>query len=175
VNAYRTAMAVIGTFVTIVAAAVSVIYFAFIVLPFCIVLGYTALWLISGSRSVRVPITVAIVGAFCLVSPTVVYIGNEGNWNQPGTQWSLLPLVVGVVLLGANAFAIYVRYVAGRVTTLVGGAALVVASGVAFWWLVLVDASRADLYMYRLDTLFVSVYGLLGTILVADRLGRSAT
>ena len=124
VNVYRKAMAVMGTFVAIAAAAVPIIYFAFIVLPFCIVLGYTALWLISGSRSVRVPITVAIVGTLGLIAPTVVYIGNEGNWNQPGTQWLLLPLLVGTVLLGANAFAIYVRHVASRVTALVGSAAL---------------------------------------------------
>jgi hypothetical protein len=173
VNAYKTAMAVMGTFVTIVAAAVSVIYFAFIVLPFCIVLGYVALWSISRSRSVRVPIGVAIVGAFCLISPTVVYIGNEGNWNQPGTQWLLLPLLVGIVLLCVNAFAIYVRCVAGSFATLVGGPALVVACGIAFWWLLHVDSSRADLYMYRLHAVLVCVYGLLGTILAADRLGRA--
>jgi hypothetical protein len=175
VNAYRTAMAVMGTFVAIAAAVLAATYAAFVVLPFCLVLGYVALWSVSRSRSVRVPISVAIVGAFCLVLPTVVYIGNEGNWNQPGTQWLLLPLLVGIVLLGANALAIYVRYVAGSLATFVGGPALVVACGMAFWWLLHVDSGRADLYMYRLHAVFVCVYSLLGTILVADRLGRSVT
>jgi hypothetical protein len=175
VNAYRTATAVMGTFVGIAAAALSATYAAFVVLPFCLVLGYVALWSISRSRSVRVPISVAIVGAFCLTSPTVVYIDNGGNWNQPGTQWLLLPLLVGIVLLGANALAIYIRYVAGSLATFVGGPALVVACGTAFWWLLQVDSGRADLYMYRLHAVFVCVYGLLGTILVADRLGRSVT
>jgi hypothetical protein len=175
VNAYRTAMAVIGTFVGIAAAVLSAPYAAFVVLPFCIVLGYVALWSISLSRRVRVPISVAIVGAFCLISPTVVYIGNEGNWNQPGTRWLLLPLLVGIVLLEANALAIYVRYVAGSLAIFVGGPALVVASGMAFWWLLHVDSGRADLYMYRLHAVFVCVYSLLGTILVADRLSRGAT
>ena len=164
-----------GTFVAIAAAVLSVSYLALLVLPFCIVLGYVALWSVSRSRSVRVPIGVAIVGAFCLILPTVVYIGNEGNWNQPGTQWLLLPLLVGIVLLGANALAIYVRYVSGSLATFVGGPALVVACGMAFWWVLQVDSGRADLYMYRLHAVFVCVYGLLGTIVVADRLGRSVT
>lgn len=169
-RAYRTAIAVIGTFVAIAAAAISTAYLAFVAFPFCLVLGYVALWQISRSRSVQVPIRVAILGILGLTPPTVVYVGNEGNWNQPGTQWLLLPFLIGIVLLGANAFAIYVRSVASRLATLVGGPALVVASGIAFWWLLHVDSGRADLYMYRLLTLFVCVYGLLGTILVADRL-----
>jgi hypothetical protein len=84
-------------------------------------------------------------------------------------------LLVGIVLLGANAFAIYIRYVAGSLATFVGGLALVVACGMAFWWLLHVDSGRADLYMYRLHAVFVCVYSLLGTILVADRMGRSVT
>jgi hypothetical protein len=78
------------------------------------------------------------------------------------------------VLLGANAFAIYVLYAAGSLATFVGGPALVVACGAVFWWLLHVDSGRADLYMYRLHAVFMCVYGLLGTIVVSDRLGRSA-
>jgi hypothetical protein len=81
----------------------------------------------------------------------------------------LLPLLVGVLLLGVNAFGVDVRYVACPATTLVGGPALVVAAALAFWWLLDVDAGRADLYMYRLHAVFVCVYAVLGTILVADR------
>ena len=147
-----------GTFVAIAAAALSASYAAFVVLPFCIVLGYTALWLVSRSPSLRVPISVAIGAGVCLISPTFVYIGNEGNWNQPGTQWVLLPLLIGIVLLGANAFGIYVRYVAGSLATYVGGPALVAACGMAFWWLLHVDSGRADLYMYRLHAVFVCAY-----------------
>jgi hypothetical protein len=33
--------------------------------------------------------------------------------SEPGTRWLLLPLLVGIVLLEANALAIYVRYGAG--------------------------------------------------------------
>jgi hypothetical protein len=95
--------------------------------------------------------------------------------SEPGTRWLLLPLLVVIVLLEANALAIYARYVAGSLATFVGGPALVVAYGMAFWWLLHVDSGRADLYMYRLHAVFVGVYSLLGTILVADRLGRSAT
>jgi hypothetical protein len=85
-------------------------------------------------------------------------------------------LLFGVLLLGATAFGVYVRYVTRRVTTLVGGPALVVTCASAFWWLMLVDAARADLSMYRLHAVFVCVYVVFGTILVADRLlNRSST
>jgi hypothetical protein len=170
VNAYRITMAVIGTLVAIAAAAISVTYFAFLVLPICLAAGGVALWLTSAARSVRFPIAAAAAGALCLAVPTVVYVSNQGNWNQPGTQWLLFPLLFGVLLLGVTPFGVYVRYVARPVTTLAGGPALVVASAVAFWWLLNVDSSRADLYMYRLHAVFVCVYAVIGTILVADRL-----
>ena len=82
----------------------------------------------------------------------------------------LCPLLFGVLLLGATAFGVFVRYVTRRVTTLVGGPALVVTSASAFWWLMLVDAARADFSVYRLHAVFVCVYVVFGTILVADRL-----
>lgn len=53
---------------------------------------------------------------------------NRGNWNQPGTRWLILPLITVIVLLAANAFAIYSRSVATDLASLVGGPALVVAA-----------------------------------------------
>ena len=162
-------MAIVGTLIAAVAAAASAVYLAILVLPVLIVLAYTVFWVILRSRSVRRPIGAGIAGALPLVAVTVFYSGNGGNWNQPGTQWLLLALMLGIVVLGANAFAIYSRYVVSNVASLVGGPALVAAAGTAFWWLLQVDAARADLYMYRLAGVLLCVYGLLGTILLADR------
>jgi hypothetical protein len=72
-------MAVIGTLLAVAAAAVSAAYVAIVVLPFCLAVGGLPLWVISGARSVRFPITAAIAGALCLAVPTVVYVGNQGN------------------------------------------------------------------------------------------------
>lgn len=168
-KSYRIAIAIAGTFVAAAAAAASAAYLAVLVLPFLIVVGYSALWLIQRSRSLRVPIGVGVAGILGLIALTVLYAGNRGNWNQPGTQWLLFPLLTGIVLLGANAFAIYARYVASNLASVVGGPALVAGAGMTFWWLLQVDAGRADLYMYRLSGVLACVYGLLGTILIADR------
>jgi hypothetical protein len=172
VKAYRIAVAILGTFVAIAVAAITAAYLVLLALPFCMVVGFFALWLVARYRSVHVPIGAAIAGTLGLAVPSVVYIANQGNWNDPGTQWLLLPLLVGIVLLGATAFGIYVRDVAGGPATLIGGAALLVACPVAFWWLLQVDSGRADLYIYRLLAALVGVYAVLAAILAADRLLR---
>lgn len=168
-NRYRIAIAIVGTFIAVVAATVTALYLAIVVLPLLIGLGYLTLWLIRRSGNVHVLIGVLGASTLALIAVTAFYAGNRGNWNQPGSQWLLLPLLATIVMLGATAFAIYARYVTSTLASLVGGPALVGAAATTFWWLLQADAARADLYMYRLATVIVCLYGLLGTILIVDR------
>ena len=110
------------------------------------------------------PLGASILG---LIAITIFDAANRGNWNQPGSQWLLLPVLAAIVVLGATAFAIYARYVARTLASLVDG--LVAAAGTTFWWLLQADDARADLYMYRLAAVLACLYGLLGTILLVDR------
>jgi hypothetical protein len=109
------------------------------------------------------------VSILALIAITIFYAATRGNWNHPGTQWLLLPVLAAIVVLGATPFAIYARHVASTLASLVGGPLLVAAAGTTFWWLLQVDAARADLYMYRLAAVLVCLYGPVGTILLADR------
>src|SRR5690242_93904 len=95
-NAYRIAVAIVGTLVVIVAAAVTALYLAILVLPVLIALGSVTLWLIQRSGNVRLPMGVLGASTLALIAIAIVYMGNRGNWNQPGARWLLLPLLAAI-------------------------------------------------------------------------------
>jgi hypothetical protein len=168
-KAYRIAIAIVGTLVAVIAAAVTALYLAILVLPLLIGLGSVILLMIQRSGHIRVPLGALGASILGLIAITIFDAANRGNWNQPGSQWLLLPVLAAIVVLGATAFAIYARYVESTLVSLVGGPALVAAAGTTFWWLLQADAARADLYMYRLAAVLPCLYGLLGTMLLVDR------
>jgi len=173
VKAYRLSIAVVGVFVVIVVATISAAYLApMVFLPYAVI-GYISLWLISKSATALRPVAVGIIGIFALAIATVTYAGNHGNWNQAGGFWVFITATGGIVLLGANVFAIYLRYLTSSVIACLGGPALLVSSAIAYWWLLDVEGGRADLYMFRVDTLFVGLYLLLGILLAVDRTQQS--
>jgi hypothetical protein len=169
VRAYRVAFAIAGTMIAAVSAAVPMAYLALVALPVSAAFGYAALWVLQGSRDARGPVAAGGAAALVLIALAVFYSMNGGNWNQPGTQSLLLPLLAATMLLAANVFAVYVRFVAGRTASLAGGPALVAIAAVMFWWLLHVDAGRADLYLYRLTAVFASLSAAVTALVIADR------
>jgi len=171
-NAFRLSIAILGILLSVVAASVSAAYLAFVLFPVLLIVGYVVFWLAS-STTLR-PQSIGAIGASALAVATAIYMNNHGNWNQPGMSWVLFIALGGIVLLGVNSFAIYVRYVTSTVITLCMGPFLLTSSAVGYWWLLSGDSSRADLYMFRADTLFVGLYSFIGLFLAINRAQQDA-
>ena len=170
---YKLTIALIGTFLVIAAVTISVGYAAPVLFPLYLAEGYIALWLISISPAARGPVGAGILGAAALAIATFAYIAVRGNWNEPGKLWVLYPATGGVVLLGVNVFAIYLRHLTSNIVALLAGPALLISSTFAYYWFFNVDRTRADLYMIGADKVCAALYILLGIVLAVDRKMRS--
>ena len=115
------------------------------------------------------PLLLGALGASALAITTAFYMSNGGNWNQRGMVWVLLVSSGGITLLGVNVFAIYVRYLTNNTIAFFSGPILLVGSAAGYYWLLNVEAGRADLYMFRADALFVGLYLLVGLACVLNR------
>src|SRR5262245_33012321 len=115
------------------------------------------------------PLLIGALGTSALAITTAFYLSNGGNWNQRGMSWVFLVALGGIALLGVNVFAIYVRYVTNETIAFFAGPILLMGSAAAYYWLLNVDAGRADLYMFRADALFVGLYLLVGLSCVVNR------
>ena len=166
---YKLSIAVIGTLLPILATSLSAGYAAPVFFPLYLVVAYIALWLISKSPTAWAPIGAGILAAAALGIATFTYIANHGNWNQPGQLWVFIAATAGILLLGVNVFAIYLRHRTSNVAAYFTGPLLLISSAIAYTWLVNVDATRADLFMFRADKLLAALYTILAAALILDR------
>jgi hypothetical protein len=151
------------------AAAISAGVLALLFLPVYLVVGYVALWLLSNSPTALRPLGIGLFGASALAIATIIYMGNHGNWNQPGRFWVFIMATGGIVLLGVNVFAIYLRYFTANGMAHLAGPTLLLGSAIGYWWLLHVEGGRADLYMFRADTVLAGLYFFLGLLLAVNR------
>jgi hypothetical protein len=163
---YRWAIATLGTLLTVAAASVSAAYLAIALFPPFLALAVAVLLFTStAQRQIRI----GAVGSGALAVATAVYAGNHGNWNQPGLFWLFIVAVGGVVLSGANVFAICAHTLISPAVTFLGSTVLLAIAATGYWWLLNADAGRADLFMLRADTLFVGLYSGTALLIFMNR------
>jgi len=153
----------------ILAASIAGGYAFYLLFPIYVVVGYIELWLTSKYPAAPGPVLAGVLGTAALAIATSSYIRIHGNWNEPGELWVLFPATGGILLLGVNVFATYLRHLTSKIPALFVGPGLLISSAIAYYWLLSSDSTRADLFMVRADTLFAAMYVLLGIVLVVDR------
>ena len=166
-SAYKLTIGVLGAFLTIVTASVSVAYLSLALFPILFIAG-VIVFMRAFSPRFR-PLLIGVVGASVLAFTTAFYMSNGGNWNQRRMLWVSLVAIGAIALLGVNVFAIYVRYATTKTSAFFGGPILLMGSAAGYYWLLNVSASRGDLYMFRADAVFAGLYLLVGLAWVVNR------